>query len=130
MKKLLDIKRFKFYLWVGLAYLLLGLFSNLAQHPDSFTQRLLNNIWAVTYVTVLNYTLFEYTLPLISRKKIFRSLLRIFAYLMFYSWGAYLWKYIGISLHIYTLLTTFSTTSAAVSDRMSYSIASIIFFGI
>src|SRR4051812_3624243 len=106
MKKLLDIKRLKFYLWVGLAYILLGLFSNLAEHPDSFPQRLFNNIWAATYVIVLNYTFFEYTLPLLSRKRIFNSLLWIFAYLMLYSWGAYLWKYIGISLHIYTLLIT------------------------
>src|ERR1700712_3881093 len=107
MKKWLDIKRLKFYLWVGLAFLLLGLFSDMAKHPDAFPQRLLNHIWSDTYVTVLNYILFEFTLPLLSRKKILKSLLRISAYVLLYSWGAYLWKSIGISLHIYTVLITF-----------------------
>ena len=130
MKKLPHIKHIKFYLWVGLAFLLLGLISNLAAHPDSFFQQLLNNIWVVLYVTVVNYTLFEYTLPLLSWKQFFKSVLLIFAYLLLYSWGAYLWKYIGIGLHIYTLLVTFSTTSREVSDRMAYSVGSVVFFGI
>jgi len=75
MKELLDIKRFKFYLWVGLAFLLLGLFSNVADHKEEILKRVLNNTWAVSYLTVLNYFLFEYTFPSLSRKKILKSLL-------------------------------------------------------
>ncbi len=130
MKKLIDIKLFKFYLWVGLAFLLLGLLSNFAEHQDAFLQRAFNNIWAVSYVTVLNYFLFEYTLPKLSRKRIFKCLLRLLAYIFLYSSGSYIWKQIGIGLHIYTALVTFSSTSGAVSDRMEYSMESIFFFGI
>ena len=130
MKKLIDKRRFKFYLWVGLAFLLLGLLTNFAKHPDAFLERALNNTWAVSYVTVLNYFLFEYTLPLLSRKRIFKSLLRLSVYIFLYSLGSYIWKCLGISLHIYTALVTFSSTSESISDRMSYSVASVLFFGI
>ena len=127
MKKLIDIKRFKFYLWVGLAFSLLGLFSDYAQHSNAFLERVLNHIWAVSYVTIVNYFFFEYMLPLLSRKRIFKSLLRILAYMFLYSWVSYLWKCIGISLHIYTSLVTFSSTSEAVSNRMEYSVESLFF---
>ncbi len=130
MKKLIDIKRFKFYLLTGLAFLLLGLFSNLTQHHNTFFESVLNHIWAVGYVTVLNYFLFEHTLPALGWKSIIKSLLLLLAYTFLYSWGAYLWKCIGISMHIYTAFVTFSSTSHAVSDRMAYSVESIFFFGI
>ena len=130
MKKWVDIKLFKFYLWVGLAYMLLGLFSSMAKHPGEFFQGLLNSTWAVMYVMVLNYTLFEYTLPLLSRKKIFKSLLRILAYFLLYSIGAYIWKQIGIGVRMYTALTTFPSTEDAIADRMAYSVGSVFFFAI
>ncbi|MDP4261397.1 MAG: histidine kinase [Bacteroidota bacterium] len=130
MKKLIDIKRFKFYLWVGLVFLLLGFFSNLAEHPGAAFKRALNNIWAASYVTVLNYFLFEYTLPELSRKKIFKSLLLIAGHIFLYSWGAYIWRCIGMGLNIYTPFVTFPSVSKAVSDRMAYSVESVFFFGI
>jgi len=130
MKKLIDLKRFKFYLWVGLAFLLLGLFSNLVQHPGSFLKRALNNIWVVSYVTVFNYLLFEYTLPGISRKKIFKSLLLLLVHIFLYSWGSYMWQTLGIQLNIYTPFVTYTPQSRAVAERMGYSIESVLFFGI
>lgn len=130
MRKLRDLKRFKFYLWVGLVFLLLELITSLGQHPDNFLARILNNIWSVSYVTVLNSYLFEYTLPGLSRKKIIKSLLRLFAYIFLYSAGSYMWKSIGIGLHIYTPLVTFTSSSESVSDRMAYSMGSVFFFGI
>ena len=130
MKKLLDIKRFKLYLWIGLAFLLLGLLSDFAQHPEEFLERLLNNICAVSYVTVLNYFLFEYTLPKLSRKRILRSFFLIAAQIFLYSFGSYIWRNIGIGIHVYTAFETFTSSSEAVSNRMVYSIMSIFFFGI
>ena len=128
MKKLIDIKRFKFYLWVGLAFLLLGLLHDL--HQETFLERALNNIWGVSYVIVLNYFFFEYTLPKLSWKRIFISLLLILAQIFLYSWVSYVWRYIGMKLHIYTALVTFSSVSKAVADQMAYSMGSVFFFGI
>lgn len=105
------MKHAKFYLWVGLSFLLLWLFSDLANHPETFPERALNNIWRAGYVIVLNFILFEYTLPFIRRKRrtILYSILVaipvLFVHLMLYSWGLYAWRFIGIGLHIYTPLT-------------------------
>ncbi len=136
MKISIDIERFKFYIWVGLAFLLLWLFSDLVNHPETFPERALNNIWRAGYVIVLNFILFEYTLPFIRRKRrtILYSILVaipvLFVHLMLYSWGLYAWRLIGIGLHIYTPLTIFRSTEHGVTDQMSYSMMSVFFFGI
>lgn len=130
------MKHAKFYLWVGFAYLLLWLFSDLANHPETFPERALNNIWRAGYVIVLNFILFEYTLPFIRRKRrtILYSILVaipvLFVHLMLYSWGLYAWRLIGIGLHIYTPLAIFRSTEHGVTDQMSYSMMSVFFFGI
>ena len=136
MKALFEIKRFRLYLWIGLAFLLLWLFSDLVKYPETFLERAVNNIWRLSYVFVLNYMLFEYTLPFIVRKRrsIFYNILVaipvIFIHLMFYSWGLYAWRLLGIGLHIYTPLVTFSSTDHGVTEQMGYSMMSVFFFGI
>jgi hypothetical protein len=130
MKQLLDIKRFAFFLWVGLVFLMFWLFSELAYHPETFFQRAVNNIWRVSYVIVLHYIFFEYTFPRLGRKRIFRSILMIFVHLMLYSWGLYAWRLIGIGLGIWTPLVAFPSVSKAVSEQMSYSMMSLFFFGV
>jgi two-component system LytT family sensor kinase len=130
VKKLIDIKRFKFYLWVGLIFLLLGLLSSLSEHQGAFLKRALNNTWVASYVTVLNYFLFEHTLPKLSLKKIFTSLLLLLAQFFLYSFGAYVWKSLGTGLNIYTPFETLPSVSHDVARRMAYSMESIVFFGI
>src|SRR5882724_7562463 len=124
MKKLFDIKRFKFYLWVGLVFLLLGLFSHYPEKPSSFLDRLFNNIWAVGYLTVLNYVFFEYTLSLLGWKRIFTFLLLILTHIFLYSCGSYIWRSIGIGLHIYTEFVTYPDVQKAIAGRMAYSMES------
>src|ERR1044071_4752362 len=118
----INIKQFKLYLWIGLAFLLVGLLGDLATHPATFPGRALNDLWSVSYVTVLNYFLFEYTLPTLSRKRILTSLLLILVQIYLYSWVAYAWKYIGIQLHIYTAFITVPSLSRAVTNQMGYSV--------
>jgi two-component system LytT family sensor kinase len=131
MKSLPDIKRFKLYAWISLAFLLLGLLSNLTQHsgskPDEVGRRFLNDCWRIPYVAILNYILFEYTLPGLRWGKFFRSLLLIIAHLFLYSEGLYLWRQLGIALTIYT---GFPPGSHDVSTQMGYSVSSIFVFGI
>jgi two-component system LytT family sensor kinase len=130
MKKLIDIRRFKLYIWIGIAFFVLGVITNYAENQNSFLQRLLNNIWAVSYLTVLNYFFFEYTWRLLSWKGLLRSLLRIAVFIFLYSCGSYIWKYLGVNLHVYTAFKTFPSTQDAISDRMEYSMESLLFFGI
>ncbi|WP_246113217.1 sensor histidine kinase [Segetibacter aerophilus] len=136
MKPTIDRDRFKFYLWVGFAYSVLWFSSTLSKYPDSFTAAVFNNIWRVIYVIALNFIFFEYTLPFIRLKRRFifyniaAAVPLVFLHIMLYSYGLYLWRFIGIGLHIYTPLLTFTSTSHGVTEQMAYSVGSIVFFGI
>jgi len=128
MKSLLDWQRFKLYAWIGLGYLLLGLLSNLAGHPGSEVGgRFLDDAWRIPYATILNYILFEYTLPRLRWKKFMRSSLLIIAHLFLYSGGLFLWRQLGIAVYVYTPIPA---GSHDVSTQMGYSMGSLLFFGI
>src|SRR4051812_27478571 len=111
MKELLDWKRFRFYFWAGMVYLAMWLVSDRIQNPETFDERLMNNIWRAMYVIVLNYILFEYTNSFFSAKKYGKFFLLLFAQFFLYSYGLYLWRALGIGLHIYTALVSFKTFS-------------------
>ena len=136
MKTLFNIKSFKFYLWVGLAWLCLQLFIGLIRHPREFLPWSINEIWWTAYIVILNFILFEHTLPFIIRKRktifynILLALVTVWVHLMLYSFGLYGWRLFGIQLHIYTALGTFSSIDEGLSYSMGYSVGSIFFFGI
>ena len=136
MKKRINRKLVKFYLWVGLGYFFLGLFSSMARYTDSFFSLVLNNVWGVVYVIAVNFILFEYTIPFVLRKRktiiynILAGILLNFVYLMLYSYGSYAWRLLGIQLHIYTTLKVFSSLDTALENQMAYSVGSVFFFGI
>ena len=136
MKKQIKRRLFKFYLWVGVGYFFLGLFTSLASHPDRFFSVAINNIWGVAYIVPLNFILFEYTFPFILRKRkflLYNILPAIFlscVYLILYSYGSYLWRLIGIKLYIYNDLKTLSSLNQVLKNQMAYSTGSIFFFGI
>lgn len=136
MNKLNDKKLLRFYLLVGLAFLFLWLLHELTSNPETFYERAVNDIWRLVYVMVLNFILFEYTIPFIGKKRklllynILVAIPIIFLFLMLYSWGLYAWRIIGIGINIYTPLKTFESTVHGVSEQMSYSVMSIFFFGI
>jgi len=130
MKKLIDIKKFKLYLWIGLISLFLRLLGELVKYRDSFFERAFNDTWRIIYVVVVSYFLFEHTLPRLSRKRIFVSLLSLLFYLFLYSAGLYLWRSLGVEVHLSTTAITFPSPSSAISDQMEYSVGSVFLFGI
>jgi sensor histidine kinase YesM len=136
MEGSLDIKLFKFYLWVSLAFLSLWLIHDLTSHPDTFGPRILNNIWRWAYVTVLSFIFFEYTIPFVLKKRrfvisnILVGILALWIHLMLWSYGLYLWRLLGIGLHIYTPLVVFETVDKNLETQMGYSASSVFFFGI
>jgi two-component system, LytTR family, sensor kinase len=130
MKRPLDIKRFQLYLWIGLAFLFLRVLGEFAQHQDMFLERLLNNIWRLSFLIVVNYFLFENALPRMGWKKMDISVLLVFLYIFLYSCGLYLWTCIGAGLHIFSADIVFSTSSHRIADQMGYSNWSIFFFGV
>ena len=135
MKISINRERIKFYIWVGFAYLLLWLLNDLVNYPGSFLPRISNNIWRAVYIVAVNFIFFEYTLPFIQKRKnilikILLSFLVLWVLLMLYSFGLYAWRHIGIWLHIYTALKTFTSTGEGVSKGTGYGVFSIFFFGV
>ncbi|MBE0539018.1 MAG: histidine kinase [Ignavibacterium sp.] len=136
MKISIDRNRFKFYLWVGFAYLCLWLFIDLVNYTGPLHAEIINNIWRFFYAVTVNFIFFEFTLPFIKRKRkyyfynIILFLLALWFQLMLCSFGLYAWRSIGISLHIYTALLTFPSLSQTISSQAAYGVLSIIFFGI
>ena len=127
MKPLVDIRRLKLYAWIALAFLFLGLLSDITQTPDEVGKRFLNDLWRVGVATILNYIFFEYSVPRLGWKKLMRSLGLVIAHLFLYSEGMYLWRQLGIALNIYTAIPP---GSHDVSAQMGYSMSSLFFFGV
>jgi sensor histidine kinase YesM len=131
MRKLFDIKKFKLYPWIGLAFLLVNLLSDLADHSKGpYLIRALDNAWKISYLLVINYSLFEWALANFRWKRVFRLLGILLVYGLLYSWIFYLWRGMGIALHVYTPLDGPFTRGEIVADMMGYSVGSVIFFAI
>ncbi|MDB5223658.1 MAG: histidine kinase [Chitinophagaceae bacterium] len=136
MKRAFDIKRFTFYLWVGMGYFILGVLTTLGGYPGRFFPVVINNAWGCVYLIPLNFILFEYTIPFILRKRksiinnIFPGILLLWIYMMLYSYGSYLWRMLGIQLHVYTALKAFPSLGHLLQNQMGYSVGSVVFFGI
>ncbi|HVK96569.1 MAG TPA: histidine kinase [Flavisolibacter sp.] len=132
MNKLIDIKKLRLHLWIALVYFLFWLLVHSARYPETFLERGVNNFWRISYLIVLNYILFEHTIPFIGRKRstllynILIAIPLIFLHLMFYSWGLHAWRLFGIWLNIYTPLYS---SKSALSDQMAFSMMSVVFFG-
>ena len=69
MKKLFEIKRYIFYCWIGLPYLLLWVWHDMSTFNATFLQALLNNFWRTLYIIVVNFVFFEYALAFIVKKR-------------------------------------------------------------
>jgi two-component system, LytTR family, sensor kinase len=132
MKQSINKNRIKLYLWMGAAYLLFWMLIDLLSTPETFLKRVVNNIWLVSYLTVINFILFEYTIPFIrlTWKRVLLTPLLLWAHLMMYSFGLYAWRFIGIKLHIYFALRVHPSVEKGVEYHMPYSILSILFFGV
>ena len=102
MKNLLKSTQIRFYLKVGAVYLFFGLFSNFVSQSDSILFWSVNETWHAIYIVIMNFLLFEYTIPELSRKKIIRSCTLLATQFFLFSVGPYIWRNFGIQLQIYT----------------------------
>ena len=128
----INKERVKIYLWIGLAYFLLWVFIDLVHKENYFFYRIINNIWLISYLVVLNFILYEYLLPSIKLtwKRMLLAPFLLFAFMMLLSFGFYGWRHLGIQLHIYKQIRTHATIMKGVEYHFPYAFASIFFFGI
>lgn len=136
MKFSINKERFEFYLWAGLGWTMLWLFSYFVSYRETFFIRIPNEIWRNVYLVVVNYIFFEYTLPFIMQKRrnilinIFTGLFLLWIQLMLVSFGLYAWRSLGIGLHIYTALREDASVLEGVAFQSAGGVPSIFFFGI
>ena len=130
------IQRLTLYLWAGLVWALLWLFSYLVKYPETFFLRFINEIWRDAYLVIVNFIFFEYTWPFILRKRkylLYNVLIGIFLFwiqMMILSFGLYAWRQIGIAAGIYTGFRKDATVDHAVEFQAQAGVMSIFFFGI
>jgi two-component system, LytTR family, sensor kinase len=132
MKIAIYRERIKLYIWLGAAYLMLWLFQDFFNNPDTFLKRVVNNTWLVSYLVFINYILFEYTLPFIKLtwRRILLAPFLLFAHFILYSFGLYAWRYIGIQLHLYFPLRTHTNLYKGIEYHLPYGLLSVLFFAI
>lgn len=136
MKISFDIKRFRIYAGLGVAFAALWLVSNQATFPGTFLQAVGNNLWRVAYLIVVNFIFLEYSTPFVLQKRkyfIYNILLfipAIWIHCLLWSYGMYGWRQLGIGLHVYTGLATFASLNKALTAQMAYSAGSVFFFGV
>lgn len=132
MKLSIKKERVRLYAGLGAAYLAFWLFIDVMSNYDTFLKRVVNNTWLIIYLTVLNFILFEYTLPFIrlSWKRIIAGLVLLWVHMMWYSFGLYGWRALGISVGIYFPLITHEDTMKGIEYHVPYSFMSVFFFGI
>ena len=132
----IDKKKIILFLWLGLAYFLLRLLFNAHQFPGNFFPLLANNLWRISYIIIVNFLFFEYTVPFVLRKRnyilynILLGIVCLWLYIMLWSFVAHAWRGLGISLNIYTPLTIYDSTEHALEAQMAYSMGAVFFFGI
>ncbi len=136
MKTSINRKQIIFYLLLGLAYATLWLLGHLSTFTGTFLQAVANNVWRIVYLIVVNFIFFEYTVPFVLRKRRYIiynflfGILALWVHSMFWSYGMYGWRFLGIQLHIYGGLATYTSKDNAITAQMAYSTGSIFFFGI
>jgi sensor histidine kinase YesM len=136
MKKIFEIKRFAFYCWLAIPYVLLWVFYDRHAFTVTFLGSILNNVWRVAYIIVVNYLFFEYVFPFVLLKRrylIYNILVGIgllWIFMMLWSYGLYAWRMLGVELHIYTALGVKGEVKELLAAQMGFSVGSVFFFGI
>ncbi|PWT79166.1 MAG: histidine kinase [Bacteroidetes bacterium] len=130
MRKLFDIKRFKLYGWIGLSLFLCNVLVNLGEQHRPFLQNLSSDLWIAIYVTVASYLIFEFTLPQLSRKRIFWSVLIILGHSFVYVIGLHLWKHMGLASRIYFEPNPTLNAEQKEHDFFGFFVGAVFYFGI
>jgi two-component system LytT family sensor kinase len=117
-------------LWAGTAYFVLALIINLANYPGPFLLWFINEIWRSVYIITVIYFFFEFSLPSLSRKKMFRSILYLLIYVFLFSFIFYFWLLLGIKIYIYTDFIHYPSCTHGVGEQFGASIFALLVFGI
>jgi len=131
MRKLSKIKNPRLYLWTSIVAVVISLLTTASGHSDrSYWLRIVDDTWKLIYLLVINYSLFEITLPKLGWDRLGSSILRILAYIFLYSGGFMLWRHIGMAIHVYIVLDPSNSTSDVAANMVGDAFGSLIYFWI
>jgi hypothetical protein len=136
MSKAFDIKRFRLYLYVGIAYIILGVLSSHSVPYTSFFPRVINNMWLTAPLVIMNYLFFEFWWPAIVEKKnniaaqIILGILSVALAIFVYTFGLYLWRKLGVSINIFDSPRVYKNRYVLLEALCSYGVGSIVFTGL
>jgi len=132
MKKGIDRRLIKFYLYTGLGFLFLYSFGEFFAYRETFIPRVVNSIFLVSYLTVLNYILFEKILRLFRWpcKNNQRAFFYLGIAILFYTFGLYGWRQLWIQSGLYVNYTPGLSFLKGVAAHSQFGLAAVIFFAI
>jgi len=121
-----------FYLKMGVAFWSLEFFADLVEGSDNLFPRVINSFWLLIYIIVINYYLFEYSIPFLRKswKRVFVAPFFIFFYLFLFSVGYYAWRFLGIKLHFYSELKVYESIRDGLSEFFPRGLFSAILIGV
>ncbi|MFN0215228.1 MAG: sensor histidine kinase [Saprospiraceae bacterium] len=126
-------ERVKLYLWIALAYYLLCRFGELVK-PEGYDywKSSFNSLWIVGYLLLVNFVLFEHTIPFlrVNWKRMLLAPFLLGGHFLLYPFGTYLWRYIGIKAGIYFELKKYDHFGEALQHYAGVGIGSAVFFGL
>lgn len=129
-------KKIPLYLWISLAYTVLWWLSKLSNYENEAIAYLVDNLWRMCFVVVVNFIFFEYTAPFVLRKRqyiisnILLAIPLLAIHVLLWAYGLYAWRGLGILLHIYTPLGDYGSVRIVLQSQMAFSMGSVFFFAI
>jgi two-component system, LytTR family, sensor kinase len=131
-----DRNKIILYLCMGIAFTLFWSLGNSHKYPGQFWAILVNSTWRIIYAAVLNFIFFEVTIPFVFRKRHYiiynipLAILLLFVHAMFWSYGMYAWRSLGIVLGLYTPLGETTSLENVLAAQMAFSMGSVFLFGV
>jgi two-component system LytT family sensor kinase len=129
MKSLVDIQRFKIYAWVGLGIVCICTFHESSGHTP-FWQAALDCSWLTIWLTLVNYVLYEYSVPRLRWRRFYIGILLIPLYLFLLMEGFHLWAKLGYALRVNIDYIDKPGIRHDLREELSFSIPATIMFGI
>ncbi len=126
---LVTKQKMKFYLWVGLAYCAIRIIGGLMVYPERTNEIIINNAWLTSYIIIVNYFLFEFSLGFFSLRKLHWFLLLMVVHIVLYPFVFFIWRELGLMIGVYSELAEM-TFWKRLETLMSYAVGSIFFFGL
>lgn len=130
MRSLFDIQRFKLYAWVGIGIVCMCTIKEWHVDHKRFITAFLNCIWLTIWLTLVNYVLYEYTVPRLRRRRFYIGIGLFFVYIFLLTEGFHGWAQLGYELHVNTDYIGPAGKHHNLSDEAGFSIPTVILFGI